>query len=267
MRKLVEYKIISGNIIETRRTYMTIRNPAEKSRRAPRTAGNTSEQKIKTNERDSARELARRLNANYKSGDCHLVLKYTDERLPRDEEGKPSYEEAEKELARFIRKYRAAYRKATGEDPRVVDITANWNPHKNCPARLHHHIVIEKAGRELAMKIWGEDAVRFEALDNRLDHSDLAAYLVSNVKAGPGKKKWHGTRNLIKPIYTEPVEVDDVEDVRPEKDAVIKEHSVSTDEDGRVISSYLRVAVAQRPKVRDGKIVIPKNKKRGGRAT
>lgn len=266
MRKLVEYKIISGNIIETRRTYMTIRNPGEKSRRAPRTAGNTSEQKIKANERDSVKELARRINANYKRGDGHIVLKYEEHNLPRDEHGKPSYEEAEKCLAKFIRKYRAAFRKAYDRDPLVVDVTANWNPHKNCPARLHHHLVIEKEGRELVFQLWGEETVRFEALDGRLDHSDLAAYLVANVKAAPGKKRWHGTRNLAKPIYTEPVEVDDVEDVRPEKEAVIKEHSVSTDEDGRVISSYLRVAVAHRPKVRGGKIVMPKKKKRGGRA-
>jgi len=83
MKRLVEYKIISGNVMETRRSYMALRSkPGEKSKRAPRVAGNSSEKKIKANELSSARELARVLNCNFRAGDVHIVLKYPGDTVP-----------------------------------------------------------------------------------------------------------------------------------------------------------------------------------------
>ena len=258
MKKLVEYKIISGNVIETRRTYMSARNVEGKSRRAPKVAGSSSESKIKANERECARELARRINANFSAGDAHLVLKYDEVTLPAD------YAGAEERIGKFLRKYKAEFKKTTGRTAKAIWVTADRSPRRQAGARLHHHLILEREGRELAVKLWGESLVSYEALDGRLDHSELAAYLIANVSPKAGKNKYHCTRNMVKPIYTEPVEVDDIEDVRQEKDAVIKEHSVVTDEDGRVTSSYLRVTLGVKPKVRGGRLCIPKKSKRGG---
>ena len=258
MKQLMEYKIISGRVVETRRSWLSVRQAGEPvKRRAARVAGATSEKKIKANEISSSRELARRINAVFLPGDALVTPKYVAEHLPS------SYEEAEDYLKKALRQYRKEFKKAYGRSPKMVWVTANWSPSRNAPARLHHHIVVEAEGVEMLRRLWQGGGMSIEFLDNRGDHSDLAAYMVANVHGRPAKKKWHCSRGLADEIiYTEPVPVEDVEDVRPEKDAVIKEHETSCDEDGHVTSSYLRCVLAEKPKVRGGKIVMPKSGKR-----
>ena len=260
MKKLMEYKIISGKVVETRRSMLSVRQIGEaKPRRAARIAGSSSEKKIKANEKSACRDLARRLNATFIQGDIFASLKYDDEHLPGD------YESACDYLKKFMRKYRAEFKRAFDREPLMVWVNANWSPKRDAPARLHHHFVTDACGLELIRKLWQGGGLSFEMLDNRGDHSDLAAYLIANVKLPAGKKKYHCSRNVLKPIYTEPVPVDDVEDIRPEKNGVIKEHETSCDEEGRVTSSYLRCLLPEAPKVRGGKIYMQEPRKRGGR--
>ena len=261
MKIIVEYKIISGNVIETRRSFMTVRSPGEpKPRRAPRLAGNSSERKIKANEQETVKRLARTINTNFRAGNCLLTLKYDDEHLPG------TYEAAEAYIKKVLDKARKKFKKLYGRNPKVVWVTANWSTKHQCPARLHHHLVVEDGLEKIITELWETcQGIILTYLDNRLDHSDLAAYLLNNVHGKPGKERYHSTRNMVKPFITEPVPVDDVENVQPEKGAVIKEHSNTTDEDGRVISAYLRCTVPVAPKVRGGKLVMPRPKKRGGK--
>lgn len=260
MKQLMEYKIISGRVVETRRSWLPVRKAGEPvQRRGARLAGATSEKKIKANELSSARELSRRVNANFSAGDALVTLKYDNEHLPAN------YEEAEEKLTKTLRKYKAEFQKAYGVAPRLIWVTGNWSPRRKAPARLHHHVLVEEKGIEIMRRLWNGGGWNTESLDNRGDHSDLAAYLVANVEGRRAKKKWHCSRNLAKPIYTEPVPVDDVEDIRPEKGSIIKEHETSCDEDGRVISSYLRCLMDEKPKVRGGRIVMPKGGRDGKR--
>lgn len=255
MKRLVEYKIISGNVMETRRSYMALRSkPEEKSKRAPRVAGNSSEKKIKANELSSARELARVLNCNFGAGDVHIVLKYPGNTVPT------SYEAAEEHLKKILAKLRYEFKKQHNINPQMVWVTANWSPHRKAPARLHHHLVVEASAFDIVRKLWPE-GLSAEFLDSRADHSDLAGYLVDNVNGRPNKKKWSCSRNMARPTYTEPELVDDVEDVRPEKNAIIKEYTPSVNDDGRVISTYLRCVLPVTPKVRGGKVIMPRCEK------
>lgn len=260
MRRLMEYKIISGKVVEVRRSMLTVRQIGEaKTGRSARVAGSSSEKKIKANEKSACRDLARRLNATFVQGDIFTALKYDDEHLPGD------YEAACEYLKKFMRKYRAAFKKTFEREPLMVWVNANWSPKRNAPARLHHHLVTDACGMELVRELWQGGGLSFEMLDNRGDHSDLAAYLIANVKLPANKKKYHCSRNVAKPIFTEPEPVDDVEDIRPEKGSVIKEHEACCDEEGRVTSSYLRCLLPERPRVRGGKVYIQKPRKRGGK--
>ena len=260
MKRLMEYKIISGRVTEIRRSWLPVRQAGEpKPKRAPRVAGASSEKKIKANEKSSALEAARVINVNFGKGDCLVTAKYDERHLPAD------YESAERDVEKALRELRRRFKAMKGENPIIFRVTANWSPKRNAPARLHQHLIMEPAAEKLFREIWQGGGYSMEELDNRGDHSDLAAYLVANVHGRPGKKKWHVSRNVKRPIYTEPEPVDDVEGIAPEKGSVIKAHEANCDEDGRVTSTYLRCLLPEGQKVRGGKIITPSVKKRGGR--
>ncbi len=258
MRKLVEYKIISGQVVETRRSWLQVRQPGEARKgRAPRKAGNTSEKKIKQNEASSTKELARVINSTFRAGDAHVVLKYDNDSIPAD------YEAAALRLKKFLERVRREFRHRFNRLPVLCWVTANWSPRREAPARLHHHLVVEKEAAAVIHELWDGGGYSEEDLDGRGDHTDLAAYMIANVAGLPaGKKKWHATRNVSRPIYTEPVAVYDVEGIQPDKGATIKAHESYADEDGRITSAYLRCVLPVRPYVRGGKIVMPAQKKR-----
>ena len=67
---------------------------------------------------------------------------------------------------------------------------------------------------------------------------------------------------MARPIYTEPVEVDDVEDIKPDYGAIVKDIEETRDEDDRVIGKYQRCVWKTPPKVRGGQIVLPKRGRR-----
>ena len=262
MRHLMEYKIISGSVVETRRSYLSVRNTTQPPKgRAKKVAGHTSAKKIAANEQERNRQFARIINANYRAGDGHLVLKYDEIHVPL------TYEAAEKDLGDYFKRLYYQCKKRGLPRPVISWVTANWSPRRDCPARLHHHVVMPAAYIELARSLWQGGGYSMEELDGRGDHSDLAAYMIANVHAEPGKRNWHTTRNATRPIITEPEPVNDIEDVQPEKGAVIKAHDKSTDEEGRVTSVYLRCLLPYRPYVRGGKVVKPDQRKRGGHKT
>lgn len=257
MKKLMEYKIISGRTVEIRRSFLPCRKAGEERPvRAPRKAGSSSEKKIKANETSSVRQLARGINSTMEAGDIFATLKYDSEHLPATEE------EAIQLMVKFLRKLKAEFRKQYGRNPQHFWVDANWSPKRNAPARLHHHLVIEREAEGMLSRLWQGGGLILVYLDNRGDHSDLAAYMVGNVHGRPGKKKWHASRNVERPIYTEPIEVDDVEGVQAEPGSVIKDCEESKDEDERVISKYIRCLLPEAPKVRGGQIILPRRRRR-----
>lgn len=257
MRQLMEYKIISGSVIEIHRSFMHVRRPEEaRPGRAPKVAGNTSERKIKANKQSSIRSAAQVLNCNIGAGDVHVVLKYDDAHLLED------YEAAEADLKRAFSKFRYEFKKLFGNNPKIFWTTANWSPHRNAPARLHHHVVIKAEAFEILKTIWDRGSLSADWIDDRKDHTDLAAYIIANVHDRPSKQSWHCTRNMERPIITEPEPVDDVEAVKAPKDSVIKQHESYSDEEGHVTSSYLRCTLPAAPYIRGGKVVMPRPQRR-----
>lgn len=252
----MEYHIISGKVIETRRCWMNERQGL-KPVRGQRKAGNTSMKKIRLNERESIRQLARILNTNFGEGFLFVTLKYGNGRLPA------TYEEAKKDAAVFLRKARAQYAKDHEEAMRYVCVTANWSPKRGCPARLHHHIVMDIASMDMLAKLWPAGEFHVKVANNPADLSRLAAYLCENTRnLQPGQKQWSTSKGMAKPVYTEPKPVEFVEAINPLPDTTIVDAEQTVGEDGIVVGSYLRAICHSPVKVRGGMVILPRKKGR-----
>ena len=251
----VEYHIISGKVIETRRGYMQM-NP-NKRVRGQRIAGNSSLRKIAANEKEQSRRLARTLNCNFGGGLILVTLKYSKERLPG------SYDEACAIAEKYLRKVRAAYRKQTGAAlPGYVSVTANWSPKRNAPARLHHHLVLPVCSMDMLAQCWPHGEFHIKRVNNPADLSALADYLCRNARVEPGKKKYTTAKNMAKPIYTEPKIVEDVESIPPLPKTRVVDAAQTIAEDGHISGSYLRAICDEPVRVRGGMVILPKHGKK-----
>lgn len=249
----MRYHIVSGPVVETRVSLLPVKAP--RKTRGTRKAGSSSLRKIALNERQEALRLGRIFNANFFGAGYLVTLKYSDGRLPAD------YEALCKNGQTLMKKLAALCKKAGVELKRVL-VNANWSPKRDAPARFHHHVVLNEIPIDLLRELWPEGEIDVRSL-RRGDLTDLAAYLYRNVKAEAGKRHWSPSRNLAKPIYTEPVPVVS-EEIEPPVGASGIYQEPSFDEDGRQVGSYLRCTMPEPPKVRGSQVIIPKQKK-GGR--
>ena len=274
MRKLMEYHIVSGRTVETRRTWLPS-GQTERKKRGTRRAGTSSLKKIMANARSCVMNLARVINCNFGAGDWFIALKYDDRHYPSGQSDDPNqrreeeYQTARRILTRkFLPKLRSAYQEETGNQLKAVWVTANWSTKRKHFTRVHHHMVIPSDALALAQKIWREiggsdGTIQAECLNSEGDYSRVAAYMVDNVQGRPsGENRWSGCRGMAKPVYSEPVEVRGVEDIEPLQDEIIKEVVEYTDEDGRVISKYMRGTLPEPVVIRGGQIVLPKRRRR-----
>lgn len=256
MKKLMQYHIISGPVIETRRSYLTVQTV--RKTRGTRRAGASSAKKINLNEKQEALRLARLLNANFFEGGYLVSLTFSPDRLPE------SYEALCETGEKLMRKLRALCKKQ-GVELRRVLIPANWSPKEDRPARFHLHLVVNEIPLDLLTRLWPKEEIDIKGL-RRGDMTNLAVYLYRNVKTeAAGGKHWRPSRNLAKPVYSEPQEVHSPEGIEAPAGAVDIYQEPTRDEDGRVVGSYLRCTLREPPRIRGGQIVLPRAPKRGGK--
>ena len=158
---------------------------------------------------------------------------------------------------------RAVHRKSTGETLKYFAVTANWSPKRQAPARLHHHIVMDPASLDMLSELWPEGEFYVLRVNNPGNLIRLASYLVANVVGlEKGKKKWSTSKNLAKPVYTEPVEVDEAEGIEPIPGSYVIDTVPTYDEDGRVVGSWMLAQADEPPKVRGSTVLLPKKPRR-----
>ena len=256
-RKLMEYHIISGAVIEIRRSYLPVRNGATK-KRGCRRAGASSAKKISANENQEILRLARILNSNFGEGGYLVTLKYDNSLVPQ------SYDELCEKGSKLMRKLSTLCKKENLSLKRVL-INANWSPKRQAPARLHHHLVINELSLDLLKKLWPEQQLHIRTLEKG-DLTELASYLLANVhEIGAGKKKWACSKNMDKPVFTEPEEVSELDGIQAPAGAANITQIPTYDEDGRQIGSYMRCTLSAPPVIKGSRVIIPKPPKRGGR--
>lgn len=247
MRRLMEYKIISGRTVEIRRVMMSVRRQDDRSpRRGKRVKGKTTLRKILANEREAVKNLARILNCNFKQGDMWITLTYPEEYLPE------SPEAADREFAKFLRKLRALAKKETGKNPvYVTSPPCDADPRTGERVRLHYHVVMPAVAYEQVIKLWPQADVTYRRLDGRGDYTGIARYICGQSAHAPGKKRWRCSKGLKKPIYTEPVPVKAGERVYIPRSASLKEKADLTDSETGMSSLYVRYTRARPDKPGD----------------
>lgn len=267
MKKLMEYHIVSGRTVETRRTWLPI-GPSYRKPRGTRRVGASSLKKIRANERSCVLNLARTINCNFEGGDWFVAFKYDSDHY-RVESREDEFETAKKIFTKkFLPKLRSKYKALTGKKLKAVWVTANWSPKRKHFTRIHHHVVLPADAFPMAQELWKEfggsdGTVQAEMLNSEGDYTRIAAYMVDNVHERPaGENKWSACRGMDKPLISEPVEVDDVESIEPMPNAIVKDVLECTDEDGRVFSKYMRTVLPDRVEVRRGLIVLPKRRRK-----
>ena len=227
----MEYKIISGPVTEIRRGWMPTKRGGQRVRRGTK-AKKSSIEKMKRNETDAIKKLTRVLNCNFRMGDLWLTLTF-----PGKEE--INWETAQTAFDRFLRKLRESYRKEQGANIKFVYSQGRKDEDGN-DARPHFHLVMPAADYELVCALWPQEAVTYRRLDGRKDHVKIAEYMIRNAKGVPGKKKYHTSRGLEKPVYTEPVPVYINSKIELPKDAIICEQHKTRDYESGFASEYVR---------------------------
>lgn len=155
------------------------------------------------------RKVARLLNANYTCVDHYVTLTYSDEALARLKQGMPTglsddaqaayiYEQACKELEKFIRRCRYAC-KAAGVELHFVGVTSDRDHLNTVDRRIHHHLVVNGEAIEIVKQAWRNGHTKEPHLYNQKDYKPLAIYMIRQARRMKGKACYKVSRNLKKP--------------------------------------------------------------------
>ena len=228
MYGIMEYRIISGAVTEIRRAMMAYREDGQRVRRGTK-AKKSSVKKILRNELNAVKALARTLNCNFVCGDLWLTLTF---------EGDIDWTTAQTVFDRFLRKLRTIYRRTRGTP--LPYVYSCGRKSGELDARPHFHIVLPVMDYEEITALWPAGGVTYRRLDGRGDYTGVARYMISNARGEEGKKKYHPSRGLKKPVYTEPVPVYAYGKIRIPKDVSIREQTETRDEDTGFYTAYVR---------------------------
>ena len=86
-------------------------------------------------------------------------------------------------------------------------ITSDMDGDTHMPVRPHVHMVINAEAAEIAAQLWKLGGVRNTKLysHHHGDLQELADYMIGQVRSFAGKKRYHPSRNVKKPVCGKPV--------------------------------------------------------------
>lgn len=158
----------------------------------------TPEEMQEANMRQAARKLARKINANFKPGDWHMILTYK-------RECRPEAVEAQKIISKLLDKLRDQY-KRRGFALKYILVTEYKRK------SIHHHMIINQVNDgkvttvDMVRKIWKEcGRIQTVPLYEDGEYQKLADYLVKETEKtfrdpdAPFKQRYSCSRNLITP--------------------------------------------------------------------
>lgn len=192
----VEMTVVAGNTIE-KKYYHCYKARDKNVQRAPK-AKETSWQMEEVNRRNAEDKLRWILNTNFKEGDYHLVLNY--QRKPGEAYRTP--DEMKADMKRYLRKMRAAYRKADLEFKYVYVFEIGEKGSR------HIHIVQNEISLAECRKCWEHGRVTCTPLDEFGDYRGLADYFMKysdKTFRTAGRlmgKRYSCSRNLAEPKIT-----------------------------------------------------------------
>lgn len=217
----------AGTICEKTKYFVPGTRPTGKIRKKDRDAARKQEQ----NEYSAQKEIARLLNANYRPGDYFVTLDYSDKGLekimkwgrgkglPVDDPDDPAWMDAIWECAshEITNAMRRAKNRAErlGVDLKGIYITADMDGETGETVRVHHHLVINREALPAVISAWegsGMGGVDWRELwESQEDRTPVAEYMIRQVRRIPDAKKYHSTRNLIRPKPKDRIAISEAE--------------------------------------------------------
>lgn len=186
MKKIVERSIKSGSVVE--KTYVVVSD--KKVKRKPRVMGASDARKIQANFNTTQKRLARQINCNFRRGDAFVTLNYADEHLK-------DYDGARHDRDLFL----ARLRRKLGRPLKYIAVVGEVDSATGLPERLHHHLILPKVDYGFLTAEWKCGGVDYQYLSTWPDYSELAAYLLRNVRHDrPQAQKYKSSRNMDKPV-------------------------------------------------------------------
>lgn len=169
--------------------------------------------KIKQNEASAVKRLARVINANFGHGDILLGLDYSPEgyekvclraNVPAESHQEPEsleaiYMAADQELTNALRRVKRELEK-TGVELRYVAITSDLNGKTGECVRVHHHLIINAEALSAFIAKWNLGSVQYSTMRRQKDYTDIAVYLIKQVRYLPDAKKYKSSRNLVRVV-------------------------------------------------------------------
>lgn len=248
------YKSANG-VIEKTRYYVGDRAKA----RGKRKKGNTSVRKQEQNFNSAVRRLARILNCNYShEGGMLITLDFNDEAICKlseriDISKKLTSEEQAERMDRIRQAadkeghlYWRRLKRKLGKEIKVILVTSDMDGDTGELARIHCHIVLQAKSDvswDLLKALWSNGSVDIKQLRKQPDYSNLAAYLMRQVRHQPDKKKYAASRGMQMPV-TEEREIAFMSEIRTPPGAKVFERRYAEDES----SQYVRYLPKKRGK-------------------
>ena len=222
----------AGAVGEKTKFWLPGPRPSRKAGRRERDAIRKQEQ----NESACVKRMARLINANFSPGDLLLGLDYSDEGLlhlaaragdmaGRSDREKPGDMEehmrraAETELRNCLRRVKRAMEKE-GAELRYIAVTSDMDGDTGEAVRLHHHLIVPAAAREIFREKWTLGGVHWSSMAEQIDYTPIAEYLLRQVRRVPDEKKYISSRNLIRPAPSDRIAASAAE-LRVPRDGVL----------------------------------------------
>ena len=215
----------AGLIGEKTKFWVPGKRPEKKLGRKAKAALRKQEQ----NEYASIKQAARILNENFSSKDVLLGLDYSDKGMKKlyrwlekqgicleqlDDAGRMCalWEAADHELGNCLRRAKRSAEKL-GAQIKAFYITSDLDSYTGETVRVHHHLVVSGESVEAFREAWKSmGGVDYEYLTaNQVDRTELAEYLLKQVRHVPNAKKFKTTRNLVRPQAKDQIVLTDAE--------------------------------------------------------
>lgn len=194
-RHIIKYRtktIKSGDILECE--VYPIWDTRSSMSRARKTRESREAQK-RLNAKNATKNLIRLINANFTDADIWGTFTYETRKLPK------SVAEAQKEMAKFIRRLKYYGEKHNFPPLKYAYTTEFEDDEAKGKHRVHHHIVINFPDRDVAEKLWRNGARtqtrRLQADEN--GYEGLVRYIMKDPR---GTKRYVTSKNLQKPQIT-----------------------------------------------------------------
>lgn len=197
-------KYRAGRIGETIKYWVPGRKPTRSERRLK-----SDLRKLAANGRSAEKTVARLIHENFLTGKDMLIgLDYSQESYEKKLGSSPDEDCGAEERDRIwlaarhqmelcVRRAARKCRKQ-GIPFRYLAFTSDMDGKTGEAVRVHHHLIVNAEAVEIVREAWGLGGVDWEALWGD-DQSDLAAYLVRQVRQIENMAKYIPSRNLRRP--------------------------------------------------------------------